>query len=90
MGRYDEAKELARQCQRPTALAAELGINVFFVPFKTIKGITFSLGTKKFIMIDSELPEYQREIVCGHEIGHFKLHPGASFFIYTNRNLFLQ
>jgi aldehyde:ferredoxin oxidoreductase len=34
---------------------------------KTIKGIALSLQGKKFIMIDSDLTEIEKQLVCGHE-----------------------
>jgi Zn-dependent peptidase ImmA (M78 family) len=61
--------------RKPLKIAADLGIRVFFIPFKGIKGIVLSLCSEKFILIDNGLTEIEQQIVCGHEIGHFLLHP---------------
>lgn len=84
MNLYRLAGELSKRGQKPTALAADLGINVLYASFQSIKGITFSLGEYRFIIIDSELPEDQQEIVCGHEIAHFLLHPKANYLFILN------
>ena len=85
MSLYLKARELARSGQRPLDIARGLGFKVFFVPFQKIKGLAISLGDNKLIMIDSGLADAEQQFVCGHELGHFLLHPSTNFlFILHN------
>ena len=67
MALYDKARELAVNGEKPLEIAASLGIILLEVPFKAIKGIALSLQGTKFIMIDSDLTEIEKQLVCGHE-----------------------
>jgi len=70
---------------KPLDVAAAMGMRVIFLPFKAIRGIALSLGSEKFILIDSGLTEMEQQLVCGHEVGHFLLHPDTNFlFILEN------
>lgn len=69
-------------------IATELGIKVLFVPFKEIKGIILSLCSEKFIIIDNCLTEIEQQIVCGHELGHFLLHPSTNFLFILEKTGF--
>lgn len=73
---------------KPLDIAAALSIRVFFLPFKAIKGITLSIGSEKFILIDSGLTEIEQQLVCGHEIGHFLLHPATNFLFVLENTYF--
>jgi len=85
MSLYKKARELAKSGKKPLEIAKDLGIEVLFVPFQKIKGLAMSLGTKKIIIIDNGLSEAEQQFVCGHEIGHFLLHPSTNFvFILHN------
>jgi len=85
---YKKARELARDGMKPLDIAAELGIRVFFLPFKVIKGIALSFGSQKFIMIDSGLSEIEQQLACSHEVGHFLLHPSTNFLFVLERTYF--
>lgn len=62
-----------------------MGIKVLYVPFQKIKGLALSLGNNKMIIINDGLSEAEQEFVCGHELGHFLLHPSTNFlFILQN------
>jgi Zn-dependent peptidase ImmA (M78 family) len=82
---YKWVRELAGGGKKPLEIAADLGIRVLFVPFKEIKGIVFSLCSDKFILIDDDLTEIEQQIVCGHEIGHFLLHPSTNFLFILEK-----
>ena len=82
---YKWVGELAGGGKKPLEIAADLGIRVLFVPFKEIKGIVFSRWSGKFIMIDDGLTEIEKQIVCGHEIGHFLLHPSTNFLFVLEK-----
>lgn len=85
MSLYKKARELAKSGKKPLEIAKELGIEVLFVPFQKIKGLAMSLGIKKIIIIDNGLSDAEQQFVCGHEIGHFLLHPSTNFvFILHN------
>lgn len=82
---YQKVMELARGGMKPLDIAAFLGIMVVFLPFKAIKGIAMSLGTHKIIQIDDGLTEIEKQLVCGHELGHFLFHEESNFsFIVEN------
>lgn len=86
---YKWVGDLTGGGKKPLEIAADLGIRVIFVPFKKIKGIVFSLCSDKFILIDDGLTEIEQQIVCGHEIGHFLLHPSTNFlFILEKTGLY--
>ena len=78
--------ELAGGGRKPLEIAAYLGIRVLFVPFKEIKGIVLSLCSEKFILIDNGLTEIEQQLVCGHELGHFLLHPSTNFLLIMEKS----
>ena len=82
---YKWVGELAGGGKKPLEIAADLGIRVVFIPFKEIKGIVISFRSEKFIMIDNDLTEIEQQIVCGHEIGHFLLHPSTNFLFILEK-----
>jgi len=85
MSLYKEARTLAKSGKKPSRIVRDLGIQVLYVPFQKIKGLALSLGKNKMIIIDDGLPEAEQEFVCGHELGHFLLHPSTNFlFILHN------
>jgi len=59
MSLYKKARELARS-GKPLEIAASLGIKVLYIPLKVLKGITLSLGSERFIFIDSGLTEIEQ------------------------------
>lgn len=75
---YKKARELAKNGTRPIRIAAELGFRVSFEPFEELIGLSLSLGTNKFIMINSGLSEAEQEFVCGNQLGHFLLYPSTN------------
>jgi Zn-dependent peptidase ImmA (M78 family) len=88
MSLYKEARELAKSGKKPLDIARSLGIKVLFVPFQKIKGLAISLGNKKFIIIDSGLSDAEKQFVCGHELGHFLLHPSTNFLFILQNTFF--
>lgn len=85
---YEQALELAGSGLKPIEIAACLGIEVLFLPFKTIKGLALALGSHKLILIDRDLTEIERQLVCGHELGHFLFHTEANFMFILEKTLF--
>lgn len=88
MSFYSEATELARDGKKPLEIAASMGFKIFLVPFKSVKGIALSLRTERFILIDSGLTEIEQQLVCGHELGHFLLHPDTNFLFILEKTYF--
>lgn len=85
MSLYSIAWELSRGGKKPFEVAAEHNIRVMLVDFSIIKGIALSLGENRFILIDAGLSDNEQQLVCGHEIGHFFMHPETNFlFILQN------
>lgn len=85
---HQKALELARGGMKPTDIAAYLDINVIFSPFKTVKGIAMKLGPSKIIQIDESLSEVEKQMVCGHEIGHFLFHGDTNFMFIFEKTFF--
>lgn len=85
MSLYSKARKLARKFTTPEQAAEHLEIDVIQMPLKFIKGIAVSLEGIKLIFVDSNLSYLERQIVIGHELGHFYLHPSTNFvFILQN------
>lgn len=84
----EEALELARSGMKPIDIAASLGIEVQFLPFKSVKGIAMSLDSQKLIMIDKGLTEIEQQLVCGHELGHFLFHGESNFMFILEKTYF--
>jgi len=85
---HQKVLELARGGMKPIDIAAFLGIEVIFLPFKTIKGIAMTLGSHKIIQIDEGLTEIEKQLVCGHELGHFLYHGEANFMFILEKTYF--
>jgi Zn-dependent peptidase ImmA (M78 family) len=75
---YQKALELAKGGLKPLDIAAFLGIEVLFLPFKAIEGIALSLGSHKFIQINNALTEIEQQFVCGYELAHLLLQQSES------------
>lgn len=88
MSIYKKARVLARDGKKPLDIAAALGIRVLFLPLKTVSGMAISLGKEMFILIDQGLSEIEQQLVCGHELGHFFLHPATNFLFVLEKTGF--
>lgn len=84
----DEVLKLSRSGLKPTEVAGALGFRVVFVPFKVLPGVSLVMGRYKLIFINSGLTEVERQLVCGHEVGHFLLHPAANFLFVHKKTFF--
>lgn len=58
----------------PFKIAKDLKIKIIFTELGSIKGYFKVAIKKKYIVINSELSEIDKRIVCAHELGHFFLH----------------
>lgn len=84
----EEYSVLMKSGKKPSEIASDLGIKVLFVPFRQLKGLAMSLGNNRFIIINSGLSEAEQEFVCGHELGHFLLHPSTNFLFILQNTFF--
>ncbi|SQB33434.1 ImmA/IrrE family metallo-endopeptidase [Clostridium cochlearium] len=59
----------------PNKIADYLGINVEYKHYSnSTKGYFIKILTNKFIIINSSIPNHEKEIVLAHELGHAVLH----------------
>ncbi|WP_124113843.1 ImmA/IrrE family metallo-endopeptidase [Paenibacillus xylanexedens] len=68
------------------------GLNIIIVyknMGKTTRGIYFRKLRRRFIVINSELSEEWQKVVCAHELGHDRLHPGLGRF-WLDENTFFN
>lgn len=87
MSLYSEARKIARRFGSPEEAAENMGITIIKIPFKSIKGAALSLGETKIIFVDSGLSYLERQIIIGHELGHFCLHPSTNFLFVQQKTL---
>lgn len=74
---YKKTRSLIRRSETrdPFRIAKEQGIMVRFCDnWTSLKGLYTIIKRKRVIIINSNLPEYLRKIVCAHELGHDMLH----------------
>lgn len=58
----------------PIKIAKYEGFYLDFQDYEEIKGYYFKVMKRKFIVINQNLDELGRSIVCAHELGHGLLH----------------
>jgi Zn-dependent peptidase ImmA (M78 family) len=85
---YSKAKTLAKTGEKPLQLAKNMGISVIFLPFASVAGMAMCVQREKMIFINSNLSEMEQQFVCGHELGHFHLHPSTNFIFILRNTLF--
>lgn len=66
----------------PFTACEQHNINVLFDPLGTVKGYYCFLHGHQFIFVSPELDDYEKRLVCAHELGHALLHPEINLF-YT-------
>lgn len=88
MPSYELAQQYANSGKKPTQIAEELGVLVLYTPMELMKGIVFSAGQQKLIIINSLLEDVEKEFICSHEIGHLHLHPTHNFFKILDHTYF--
>lgn len=80
--------------RNPREIAEEMGIFVWHAPLSRIKGGYSVFKDRRIILINSDISDEMKAIVCAHELGHSQLHkeftvPGAEdtfeFFDMTAR-----
>ena len=75
--------------RNPFKLANLLGITVIFRDLGEVRGLFKKVLKRRYIFINSNLSEFNRRIVCCHELGHAILHSSSEYqFLIDNTRLF--
>ncbi len=64
--------------RRPSEVARALGADVRFLDLGSFKGLYMLVEGNGHIIVNSRLPEREREMVIAHELGHHRLHKDAA------------
>ena len=70
--------------------AEDLGIKVWFRKLGSLKGVYLSENGTRYIVINDDLDEKMKEVVCAHELGHDMLHRELSEGRIRETTLFLE
>ncbi len=62
----------------PFEIAKGEDIIIIKEPLGSIRGYYNKYARQKFIHINSDLDENSQYVICGHELGHARLHPNAN------------
>ncbi|GAB6172037.1 ImmA/IrrE family metallo-endopeptidase [Paradesulfitobacterium aromaticivorans] len=76
--------------QDPFTLAKEMGIQVFYYPFRKVKGMVIEIGAHKMVGLNSELPERLQRVVLAHELGHYTLSPAGVGYFFTSEHTLME
>ena len=70
--------------------AENSGVNLWFRPLGGLKGFYICENGRRYIVINEELDEVTRRVVCAHELGHDMLHRELSGGGIRESTLFLD
>lgn len=74
----------------PYSIAKALNIEVCFMELPTrINGMWRRVLRRKYIVINSNLSEWQKKVVLCHELGHFLCHKGYYSYNIAGRTFYL-
>jgi Zn-dependent peptidase ImmA (M78 family) len=74
--------------RNPFKLANLLGITVIFRDLGEVRGLFKKVLKRRYIFINSNLSEFDRRIVCCHELGHAILHSSSEYqFLIDNTRI---
>lgn len=86
--KYKEvAEKLCKKYQTrdPFEIARQLGIQVFYGHYGTIRGYYNKIIQQRMIHINEALDEQQQTIVCAHELGHAIFHPDTNYAVFAGK-----
>lgn len=67
--------------RNPYELASHLNIHIVFQPMHhSVHGFFDRVLRRKFIVINSTLPEHLQRQTCAHELGHALMHKGWGYY----------
>ena len=74
--------------KNPFKLAKKLNIEIIIEDLGEVRGLFKKVLKRKFIFINSKLSEFDKLLVCAHELGHAILHSSSNYqFLIDNTNL---
>jgi len=70
------AHSLVRRCETtdPFRIADEIGVDVSYADLGNLKGMYSYIKRNRFIVVNQELGDVERRVVCAHELGHDQRH----------------
>lgn len=74
----------------PFELAQCLNIKIFIEPLGNINGFYQSCPKNKVIHLNENLDEFQKVIVCAHELGHALLHSKLNILFLEKNTFFIK
>ena len=74
--------------KNPFKLAKKLNIEIIIEDLGEVRGLFKKVLKRKFIFINSKLNEFDKILVCAHELGHAILHSSCNYqFLIDNTSL---
>lgn len=74
--------------KNPFKLAKKLNIEIIIEDLGEVRGLFKKVLKRKFIFINSKLNEFDKKLVCAHELGHAILHSSTNYqFLIDNTSL---
>lgn len=74
--------------KNPFKLAKKLNIEIMIEDLGEVRGLFKRVLRRKFIFINSKLNEFDKILVCAHELGHAILHSSTNYqFLIDNTSL---
>ena len=74
--------------KNPFKLAKKLNIEILIEDLGEVRGLFKKILKRKFIFINSNLSDFDKLLVCAHELGHAILHSSSDFqFLIDNTSL---
>ena len=74
--------------KNPFKLAKKLNIEIIIQDLGEVRGLFKRVLRRKFIFINSKLNEFDKILVCAHELGHAILHSSTNYqFLIDNTSL---
>lgn len=74
--------------KNPFKLAKKLNIEIIIEDLGEVRGLFKRVLRRKFIFINSKLNEFDKILVCAHELGHAILHSSTNYqFLIDNTSL---
>lgn len=74
----------------PYELARALDVIVIDTPLQGVRGFCHRISRCKIIYIDNSLDDWQRRIVCAHELGHLLMHKDLNRIYMDNHTYLLS
>lgn len=76
------------ETRNPFTIAKREGYTVMYKDWSEIKGFFFKALKRRFIVINQNMDELSKRIVCAHELGHGEIHDIAKIRFLKERTLF--